>query len=139
MKNTRFTALFTALLIAVLSISAYASDQPKVSVSTNKKSYSPGENGVLIIKFRTGPHVKIPKEPAVEVVSIDGVSGGSMLEFSGNGDYIENKTVKYTFTVPADASGSVKITGSLKFGYCSETDGVCKFGKSGFSTNIKIK
>jgi hypothetical protein len=135
--------LFGVVLAFTLSFLAFSSADsqtvPKISVKTNKKSYNPGESGVLTIKFKTGDNIKIPSEPQVEV-TLSGVSGGSLQGYPGD-DYIESKQVKYSFTVGNDAESgsSVTITGSVKFGYCNSDSGICKIGTQKFSVKIKIK
>lgn len=138
-KSLLLGVIFAFTLSFLAFTSAYSQTVPKISVKTNKKSYSPGESGVLTIKFKTAETVKIPTEPQVEV-TLSGVSGGSLQGYPG-GDYIESKQVKYSFTVGSDAvSGStVTITGSVKFGYCNSESGICKIGTQKFSVKIKIK
>ncbi|MCB0721544.1 MAG: hypothetical protein KDC42_04485 [Ignavibacteriae bacterium] len=141
-KKTLLSLLVLAFSISLIStVDAYSQKKPNLSVWTNKKSYNPGESGVLYIKFKTGSGVKIPKTPNITVNISGGVEGAGMQDYSGNGsgEYLGNNTVKYNFTVPSNASGKVTISGSVKFGYCSSVDGVCKIGKSTFSRNISIK
>ena len=140
LKNSFFSTII-AVIIFAFAVNVNAQQQPTVNVSPSKKIFKPGESGVLLIKFKTGAKVKIPKEPDVEVVSISGVNGSGMQRIGGAGEYIDSKLVKYNFTVPNDAqSGStIKITGTVKFGYCNSDDGVCKLGKSNFTANIKVK
>jgi len=118
-------------------------DAPGVSASPNKKSYSPGESGFITLNFKTGAKVKIPKDPEVIVsLTSEDVYGKGLQDYSGGeGDYISNSKVKYNFTVPdGAASGStITISGSVKFGYCTTTDGVCKIGNRDFSAKIKVK
>ncbi len=133
-----------ALLIPAMGFTlSEKQDLPGLVASTNKKSYNPGESGVLILNFKTGSHVKIPKDPEVTIkLTSNDVEGQGLQDYSGEeGDYISNSKVKYNFTVPADAaSGSMlTISGNVKFGYCSSVDGVCKLGNKNFSTKIKVK
>ncbi len=141
-KIVRLSVFFLALFaITALSESAFSQKLPGVSVSTNKKSYSPGESGVLIISFKTASGVKIPKEPGVDI-SVSGVEGQGVQDYSGgDGDYISSSKVKYNFVVPGGAASGSSITldGSVNFGYCSTSDGVCKMGSKNFSTKIKVK
>lgn len=123
--------------------SVIAAEAPAVSASANKKSYSAGESGVITIKFKTGDHVKIPKDPEIEVTITDGIDGGSLQDYSSNGsgdDYLKTPQVKYNFTVPQGAaSGStITIKGKVKFGYCNSEDGVCKIGTKNFTAKIKV-
>ena len=128
-------------LFTVITSKTYGQSAPKVSVSVSKRSFNPGESGVLTIKFKTGSQVKIPKEPPIDV-SVSGVNGDGLQDYSGGeGDYLSNNQVKYNFTVPGDAESgsSITIQGSVKFGYCSTESGVCKIGKQNFSVKIKVK
>ncbi|HMS34256.1 MAG TPA: hypothetical protein PKC91_09225 [Ignavibacteria bacterium] len=122
---------------------ANAKDAPGLSATPNKKSYSPGESGVLTLSFKTGAHVKIPKDPEVTVnLTSEDVMGQGLQDYSGDeGDYISNSKVKYNFTVPEGAaSGStLTISGTVKFGYCTTSDGVCKLGNRNFTAKIKVK
>lgn len=141
-KIVRLSVFLIALFaITALSENAFSQKLPGVSVSTNKKSYSPGESGVLIISFKTASGVKIPKEPGVDI-SVSGVEGQGVQDYSGgDGDYISGSKVKYNFVVPGGAASGSSITldGSVNFGYCSTSDGVCKMGNKNFSTKIKVK
>ncbi len=141
-KFMRLSAFFLAFVaIALVSESAYSQKLPGISVSTDKKSYSPGESGVLTISFKTSSGVKVPKEPGVEV-SVSGVDGQGLQDYTGGeGDYINSSKVKYNFVVPSGApsGGQLVIDGSVKFGYCSTSDGVCKMGNKNFSAKIKVK
>ncbi len=141
-KFMRLSAFFLAFVaIALVSESAYSQKLPGISVSTDKKSYSPGESGVLTISFKTSSGVKVPKEPGVEV-SVSGVDGQGLQDYTGGeGDYISSSKVKYNFVVPSGApsGGQLVIDGSVKFGYCSTSDGVCKMGNKNFSAKIKVK
>ncbi len=141
-KIVRLSVFLLALFaITALSESAFSQKLPGVSVSTNKKSYSPGESGVLIISFKTASGVKIPKEPGVDI-SVSGVEGQGVQDYSGGeGDYISGSKVKYNFVVPGGAASgsSIAIDGSVNFGYCSTSDGVCKMGSKNFSATIKVK
>ena len=136
--------LTTAILLPFIGFSyTFAKDAPAVSATPNKKSYSPGESGVLTLSFKTGSKVKIPKDPEVIVsLTTEDVYGKGLQDYSGGeGDYISNSKVKYNFTVPdGAASGStLTISGSVKFGYCTTTDGVCKIGNRDFTAKIKVK
>ena len=138
-KSLLLGVIFAFTLSFLAFTSAESQTVPKISVKTNKKSYNPGESGVLTIKFKTAETVKIPTEPQVEI-TLNGVTGGSLQGYPG-GDYNESKVVKYSFTVGNDAeSGStITITGSVKFGYCNSESGICKIGTQKFSVKIKIK
>jgi hypothetical protein len=140
LKKSFLISVIFAFALSFLAFSnADSQTLPKISVKTNKKSYTPGESGILTIKFKTGDDVKIPAEPQVEV-TLSGVTGGSLQGYPGS-EYIESKQVKYSFTVGDDAeSGStVTISGSVKFGYCDSGSGICKIGTQKFSVKIKIK
>ncbi|MBK6877964.1 MAG: hypothetical protein IPG99_16340 [Ignavibacteria bacterium] len=142
LKLARVSVFFLALFaLTAISESAFSQKLPGVSVSTNKKSYSPGESGVLIISFKTASGVKIPKEPGVEI-NVSGIEGQGLQDYSGGeGDYISGSKVKYNFVVPGNASSGSSLTldGSVRFGYCSTSDGVCKMGDKNFSAKIKVK
>jgi len=141
----RFLAV--ALLIsffAVLSISnsVLAQSSPTLKVSATK-SVKPGGTGTLTIKFKHGPKVKIPQEPAFEVsISGDGINGTGNPVFTADDDgYVVNSAIKYKFKVSSNAtSGStVQISGTVKFGYCNSETGVCKIGNQSFTASVKIK
>lgn len=141
-KKILLSLLAMVFSIALLSSNdAYSQTKPTVSVSTNKKSYNPGESGVLIVKFKTAKGVKIPKMPNIKITINSGVTGSGIQDYSGNGagEYLGNNTVKYNFKVPSNASGKVTIGGSVKYGYCNETDGICKIGSTNFSKSISVK
>ncbi len=138
---------FGALLVLVLTMVLFAEqsqaqNEPGLKVTVSKKSLKPGDSGTLIIKFKTGPKVKIPKEPQIEVtLTNDIIKGTGMQDYSGGeGDYLSNAQVKYNFTVPSGtSSGDYTVTGKVKFPYCSTETGVCKIGTKSFSVNIKVK
>lgn len=135
--------LIVVIFAFALSLFAFENAQsqtvPKISVKTNKKSYKPGESGFLTIKFKTADNVKIPSEPQVDV-TINGVTGGSLQGYPGS-DYIESKSVKYSFTVGsgAESGSTITVSGSVKFGYCNSETGICKIATQKFSVKIKIK
>lgn len=137
------TAIIVAVCFAAGINSAFAQNPPSLSVSTNKKSYSPGESGVLILNFKTSSKVKIPKDPGVNINLTSGdVEGQGVQDYSGGeGDYISGSKVKYNFVVPAGAaSGStLTISGTVKFGYCTVSDGVCKLTTKEFTARVKVK
>ena len=150
MKNNLKKVKFTIILLAlVLSIPFTGFDiagkggAPSISASPNKKSYSPGESGVITLTFKTGSKVKIPKDPEVTVnITSDNINGKGLQDYTGgDGDYISNSKVKYNFSVPEGAaSGStITVTGNVRFGYCTTSDGVCKLGNQDFSTKIRVK
>jgi len=134
-------SLFVIICFVFSATAAFAVEAPAVSASANKKSYAPGETGVLTIKFKTGAHVKIPKDPEVEV-TLEGADGNGLQDYTGGGDdYIAGSKVKYNFTVPSGAvSGStITVKGKVKFGYCNSDDGVCKLATKNFTAKIKVK
>lgn len=143
-KIKSLLALFVVLSFCLTGFStAMAAEAPSVSASVNKKSLSAGESGVITIKFKTAAHVKIPKDPEIEV-TLEGADANGMQDYSGNGagdDYLKNPSVKYNFTVPAGAvSGStITIKGKVKFGYCNSDDGVCKIATKNFTAKVKVK
>ncbi|HEX2787399.1 MAG TPA: hypothetical protein VHP32_05790 [Ignavibacteria bacterium] len=143
-KSSKTLLILTAFFAVSFAFagSAYSQSVPTVTVKANKKSFNGGETGTLTISFKPAKNVKIPKEPEITVTSINGVEGAGMQDYSaGGGDYLSSNKVKYNFTVPSGlASGTtVKISGTVKFGYCNSDDGVCKIAKKDFSTTIKIK
>lgn len=144
-KIKSLLALFVFIAICTIGFSSLqAAEAPNVSASANKKSFSAGESGVLTIKFKTGDHVKIPKDPEIEVTITDGVDGNGVQDYSANGtgdDYLKTPQVKYNFTIPSGAaSGStITIKGKVKFGYCNSADGVCKIGTKNFTAKVKVK
>lgn len=138
--------ILATVTVAFLFISTnfvYSQNAPSVSVSANKKSFSPGEEGVLIFSFKTSSKVKIPKEPGLTLeLSTSDIEGQGFQDYSGgDGDYIEGSKVKYNFTVPSGAaSGStIKISGTLKYGFCTTSDGVCRLTSKNVSTTIRVK
>lgn len=142
----KISILFFALIIIIPSFGFYfidKKDAPGISAIPNKKSYSPGESGVLTISFKTGSKVKIPKDPEVTVeLTTSDVEGSGVQDYSGgDGDYISGSKVKYNFTVPGSAaSGStLTVSGNVRFGYCTTSDGVCKLGNRSFTAKIKVK
>lgn len=140
MKSLLSLLIFT--FIFTFSSEIFAQAVPKVTVKTNKKTYSPGETGVITISFKPAKNVKIPKEPDITVNLTEGVSGTGIQDYTGGaGEYLNSNFVKYNFTVPSNVtSGStVKITGTVKFGYCNADDGICKIANKTFTTSIKIK
>lgn len=144
LKIKALLALFVFSSFCLMGFnSAKAVEAPNVTAKTNKKSYSPGESGVLTIKFKTTDHVKIPKDPEIEVTITDGVDGSGLQNYAGGADdYLSNPAqVKFNFTVPSGAaSGStITIKGKVKFGYCNSDDGVCKIGTKNFTAKVKIK
>ena len=144
-KIKSLLGLFVFLSFCLMAFNtAKAVEAPSVSASANKKTYSAGESGVLTLKFKTGAHVKIPKDPEIEITITEGADGTGLQDYSGNGagdDYLKTPTVKYNFTVPSGAaSGStVTIKGTVKFGYCNSDDGVCKLSTKNFTAKIKVK
>jgi hypothetical protein len=143
-KIKSLLALFLFSSFCLMGFStAKAVEAPTVSASANKKTFSAGESGVLTIKFKTGAHVKIPKDPEIEITITDGLEGGAMQDYSGGSDdYLPSPSqVKYNFSVPSGAaSGStITIKGKVKFGYCNSDDGVCKITTKNFTAKIRVK
>jgi len=140
LKKSLLLSVIFAFAFSFLAFNtAESQSMPSISVKTNKKSYKPGESGVLTVKFKTGDKFKIPTEPQVEI-TLNGVTGGSLQGYPG-GDYIESKQVKYSFTVGSstESGSTITISGSVKFGYCNNDSGVCKIGTQKFTVKIKIK
>jgi len=144
-KVTFVPVLLVASLLTTFAAFSFANAQstPGVTASANKKSYNPGESGFLTISFKTGAKVKIPKEPELVInLTSEEVEAGGLQDYTGgDGDYISNSKVKYNFTVRAGAaSGStLTVSGSVKFGYCSTKDGVCKIATKNFTAKVKVK
>ncbi len=123
---------------------SFAQPIPKVSISLSKKSFKPGENGVMTIKFNPAEGVKIPKEPQIEVtLTAEGANGTGLQDYSGapGGDYFSSPVIKYNFTVSEDATSGTTISAKvkIKFGYCSSESGVCKIGNVTKTVKIKVK
>lgn len=138
------TILFIFLINAVFGENiAFAKNVPGISATVNKKSYNPGESGVLTISFKTGSKVKIPKDPTVTVEITSGnIEGQGLQDYSGDeGDYISGSKVRYNFTVPsgAESGSTINITGTVNFAYCTTTDGVCKLASKEFSAKVRVK
>ena len=144
MKKRILTVVLLISFFAVftLSNSASAQSSPTLKV-TATKSVKPGGTGTLTIKFKHGSKVKIPKEPAIEVLlNSDGITLiGDAIFTTNDEDYITNSTIKYKFKVSSNAtSGStIQISGTVKFGYCSTETGTCKMGNQSFTATVKVK
>jgi len=144
MKKRILTVVLLISFFAVFSLSNSASAQssPTLKVSVTK-SVKPGGTGTLTIKFKHGSKVKIPKEPAIEVLlNSDGITLiGDAIFTTNDEDYITNSTIKYKFKVSSNAtSGStIQISGTVKFGYCSTETGTCKMGNQSFTATVKVK
>jgi hypothetical protein len=144
MKLKFFIVMLLIGIFGLLSASDYAAAQtPDLKVTVSKKSFKPGDSGKLVIKFKHGPKVKIPKEPPIEVsISGDGIIGQGVQDYSGGeGDYISNSQIKYNFKVSENAASgtTITITGTVKFGYCSTESGICKIGTKNFTVTVKVK
>jgi len=141
-KSLILTLVLAVLAGFLMNEISNAQSMPGISVSKNKKSFKPGDIGILTIKFKTGNNVKIPKEPPIDVtITSDNINGQGVQDYSGgDDDYLTNDIVKYKFTVPGNAeTGDYTITGTVKFGYCSSESGVCKLGNKSFSVKIKVR
>ena len=138
------TSLLLLIAVIALTFSSFTKLQsqtiPTVTVSVNKKSYKPGDNGVITIKFKPTGGTKIPKEPPIEVtLTGEDVTGTGLQDYSGapGGDYFTSPVIKYNFKVSDNsASQTINAKVKIKFGYCSSESGVCKIGN--VSKNIKI-
>jgi hypothetical protein len=145
MKLKYLIVVMLVSVFGILAVSDFAAAQsaPELKVTLSKKSFKPGESGKIIIKFKHGPQVKIPKEPPIEVeISGDGISGQGVQDYSGGeGDYISNSQIKYNFSVSQNAQSgtTITITGKVKFGYCSTESGICKIGNKNFTVTVKVK
>ena len=142
------TSLLLFIAIVALTFSSfkklYSQTLPKVTVSVSKKSFKPGDSGVLTIKFKPVEGTKIPKEPQIEVtLTGDGVDGTGLQDYSGapGGDYFSSPAVKYNFNVSGNAESGSTISAKvkIKFGYCSSENGVCKIGNVTKTIKIKVK
>ena len=129
------------VLLSFRSEDVLAQKKPTITVTTNKNSYKPGETVKMTIKFNTAKGVKIPNEPPVSVTITKGNVSGHLQDYSGgSGDYISNSKVIYTFIIPDNtSSGKLVVSGKVGFGYCNESDGICKMGKVSFSKSISVK
>ncbi len=134
--------LVSFFAVFALSDSAFAQSSPTLKVSVTK-AVKPGGIGTLTIKFKHGPKVKIPQEPAIEIsLSGDGITSVGELTFKTDDDgYIINSTIKQKFKVSSNAtSGStIQISGTVKFGYCSTATGTCKMGNQSFTVSVIVK
>ncbi|MEO8446147.1 MAG: hypothetical protein ABI528_01560 [bacterium] len=143
MNKVKFPAIVIAAFLLFATANVYSQSAPSVYASANKKSYNAGESGVLTLNFKTGAKVKIPKDPGITMnLTTADIEGQGFQDYSGGeGDYINNSKVKYNFTVPSGAaSGStITISGSVKFGYCTTSDGVCKLATKNFTAKVKVK
>ncbi len=86
MNRVKFSVILLTMviLIPLMGFNVYKSDAPAVSATADKKSYSPGESGVLTISFKTTSKVKIPKEPEVAVnITSDNIEGQGVQDYSG--------------------------------------------------------
>lgn len=142
--NIKFSLIILALVFTFVSVKteeAVAQQKPTISISTNKKSYSPGETVRMTIRFNTVKGVKIPKEPPISVTITEGNISGDLLDYTaGSSEYINNSRVVYTFKIPANtSSGKLKVSGRVNYGYCNESDGICKLGNNTFTRNITVK
>lgn len=145
-KNFYFSAVLKGLILIIVFFVSNVSDAqnaPSVSASLNKKTYSPGESGILTLNFKTGSKVKIPKDPGIDLeLTTSDINGQGFQDYSGGeSDYISNSKVKYNFTVNSSAAegSTVTVSGNVKFGYCTTADGVCKIATKSFSVKAKIK
>jgi len=145
LKKTSLMLFIAILALTFLNFTKlYSQTLPKVTVSANKKSYKPGDNGVLTIKFKPGEGTKIPKEPQIEVtLTANGVDGTGLQDYSGapGGDYFNSPVIKYNFTVSdnAESGTTISVKVKIKFGYCSSESGVCKIGNVTKTIKIKVK
>lgn len=142
--NIKFSLVVLALVFTFVSFrteEAVAQQKPTISVSTNKKSYSPGETVRMTIRFNTAKGVKIPKEPPISVTITEGNISGELQDYTaGGGEYINNSRVVYRFVIPQNTpKGQLKVSGRINYGYCNESDGICKLGNNTFTRNITIK
>lgn len=138
-KSLVFTVLLVVLAAFLMSSVSYA--QPSVTVTASKKSFKPGDTGFLIIKFK-GSKIKIPKEPPIDVtINGDNIIAQGLQDYSGgSGDYIDSKQVKFKFRISENApSGTISVSGNIKFGYCSSDSGICKLGNKSFNAKVKVK
>jgi len=144
MKITKIFSLFLIGLFSVMLLSDIASAQsaPTVRVTGPKKTLRQGGTSFVTIKFVTGPKVKVPKEPPIEVsLTGEGITGTGVQDYSGGeGDYISGSQIKYNFKVNSDApSGNITVNGTVKFPYCSTETGTCKITTKSFSFTVKVK
>jgi hypothetical protein len=142
----RINMIFIAISIVIFSMAfTFYSPQnaPEVSAKVTKKSYKPGESGVIVIKFKTSAGIKIPKEPEISV-SLNGnsVVGKGVQDYTkGAGEYLSDSSIKYNFSIPKNAkSGStITVNGKVKFGYCTIKDGICRLVSKDFTAKVKVQ
>ncbi|MCE1165608.1 MAG: hypothetical protein LWX07_09435 [Bacteroidetes bacterium] len=143
MKIRVLALLLVIGFFAVMMQDASAQSAPTVKVTVAKKSYKPGQSGTLIIKFKHGDKVKIPKEPPIDVtISGDGITGTGVQDYTGGeGDYITSSQIKYNFKIGSsvESGSTITVTGTVKFSYCSSETGTCKMATKSFTAKVKIK
>lgn len=143
MKKLTLLVFLIAIAFVFASVAdSYSQATPTLSVKLNKKSYKPGDSGLLTIKFKTAKTVKIPKEPEMEVtLNGSNIEGIGLQVTNSSGEYISPAQVKYKFKVSGNASSgtSINVTGTVKFGYCNADSGICKIATKDISFTVKVK
>jgi hypothetical protein len=143
MKFKIFLALVLVLTLIGINYS-YSQTVPKISLSLNKKTYNPGDKGILKITFKTDSETKIPKEPSIIVnISGTGITGTGVEDYSSypSGDYLVPPVIKYDFQVSNDVESgtTINVSGTVKFGYCDYETGICKIGTKKINFKVKVK
>jgi len=137
--------LAVVLMLSVIGLNfSYSQSVPKISTSLNKKTYHPGDKGILRITFKTDSQTKIPKEPSI-IVNINGtgITGIGVEDYSSypSGDYLVPPVIKYDFQVSneVETGTTINVSGTVKFGYCDYETGICKIATKKINFKVKVK
>jgi len=141
MKKIAFICILILFgFVMMQSETAIAQTKPVITAKANKKSYKPGDNGSIIINFKTSDNVKIPAEQVEVTISGENVTGTGLSNVSG-GEYLDPQKVSYDFTISGNASIGTKIpvTVTITYGYCNYDSGICKRGTTTKTVKLPIK
>ncbi|MGB9696268.1 MAG: hypothetical protein ACP5P3_03315 [Ignavibacteria bacterium] len=140
--NTKKVRFLIILLINLLfAIQLFAQNTPSIEIKANKKSFKPGQNGTLSIKFKVSDNIKIPKEPQIEVtITGNNITGLGLEDYTkGEGEYLKNPVIKYKFKIENGATaGTKEVQVKIKFSYCNYNTGICKFAEKTKTVKIKV-